>query len=258
LLRYWRALRRDSQLDLAWKAGTTPRYVSFVETGRASPSRSMVLRLARALDVPLRERNELLLAAGFAPLYAVEPLDSPVLERVDAALVAMLAQHEPFPAVVMDRNWNVLRANGGAAALFGRLLHPAAVPDPASVLRLMLDPGPVRDHVTNWQIVARALVDRAKRESVGGVLDEPTAAYLDRLVTRADVVEALAAPESTDSRAPVLDIGFRIDGHELRFFSVVSTVGTPSDVTAQEIRVESFFPSDTATGAAWQALAAGP
>src|SRR5262252_4636514 len=105
LLRHWRAVRRISQLDLASNAGTTPRYVSFVETGRAQPSRQMVVRLARALDVPLRERNALLLAAGFAPLYAVEPLGAPQLARVDAALTALLDQHEPFPAVVMDRGW---------------------------------------------------------------------------------------------------------------------------------------------------------
>src|SRR5215207_2424733 len=127
-LRRWRATRGASQLALASEAGTTPRYVSFVETGRAQPSRQMVLRLARALEVPLRERNDLLLAAGFAPLYAVEPLTSPSLARVDRALAAMLAQHEPFPAVVMDRQWNLQRVNDGAARLFSALFEPEPVP----------------------------------------------------------------------------------------------------------------------------------
>src|SRR5687767_16031435 len=110
LLRYWRGVRRTSQLALASDAGTTPRYVSFVETGRAQPSRQMVVRLARALDVPLRERNDLLLAAGFAPLYSLEPLTSPEMARVDQALTSLLAGHEPFPAVVLDRAWNLPRA----------------------------------------------------------------------------------------------------------------------------------------------------
>src|SRR4051795_11023203 len=124
LLRHWRSVRGKSQLALAGDASTTARYVSFVETGRAQPSRRMVVRLARALDVPLRERNALLLAAGYAPLYTAGKLDGPELERVRDATTAMLAQHEPFPAVVMDRAWNVLQANGGAQRLFGALCAP--------------------------------------------------------------------------------------------------------------------------------------
>src|SRR5688572_28415044 len=138
LLRHWRSVRGKSQLDLAGDAGTTPRYVSFVETGRAQPSRHMVVRLARALDVPLRERNDLLLASGFAPLYSLEPLTSPLMARVDEALTSMLAGHDPFPAVVMDRAWNLLRANDGAAQLFGRLFAPEPVPAEANVLRLVI------------------------------------------------------------------------------------------------------------------------
>ena len=140
LLRYWRRVRGKSQLELAVDARTTPRYVSFVETGRAQASRQMVIRLACALDVPLRERNALLLAAGYAPLYSASALDAPELERIQAALSSMLAQHEPFPAVVMDRGWNVLRANAGAIRLFGDLVAPAPLPEPANVLRLMIEP----------------------------------------------------------------------------------------------------------------------
>src|ERR671911_896594 len=147
LLRRWRSVRGMSQLDLASEAGSTPPYVSFVETGRSNPSRQMVVRLARALDVPLRERNELLLAAGFAPLYTREALDSPLLQRVETALTSMLTQHEPFPAVIMDRGWNLQRANTGAARLFGRLFAPQPMPTEANVLRLMIEPGPVRDHI---------------------------------------------------------------------------------------------------------------
>jgi transcriptional regulator with XRE-family HTH domain len=163
VLRHWRSLRGKSQLDLASDAGTTPRYMSFVETGRAQPSRQMVVRLARALDVPLRERNQLLLAAGFAPLYSLEPLTSPVMERVDQALTSMLTQHEPFPAVIMDRGWNLQRANTGATRLFGRLFAPQPMPTEANVLRLVIEPGPVRDHIANWTQVVPALLERARR-----------------------------------------------------------------------------------------------
>jgi transcriptional regulator with XRE-family HTH domain len=256
LLRHWRRIRGKSQLDLAGDARTTARYVSFVETGRAQPSRQMVVRLARALDVPLRERNALLLAAGYAPLYAAAPLDSPQLERIDGALRSILAQHEPFPAVVMDRGWTVLRANDGAARLFGGLCAPDPVPDPANVLALIVEPGPVRDAVRNWETVVAALFERTRREALGGVLDADTAARVGALRERPDVVAVLAAAEPAPPAAPVLDVWFAFAGADLRFFSVVSTIGTPVDVTAQELRVEAFFPSDDATRDAWTALSA--
>jgi transcriptional regulator with XRE-family HTH domain len=241
-----------SQLDLASEAMTTPRYVSFVETGRAQPSRQMVVRLARALDVPLRERNGLLLAAGYAPLYSRGGLDTPQLARVETALRSLLAQHEPFPAVVMNRRWDIVRANDGAQRLFGGLFAPAPLPDEGNnVLRLMIEPGPVRDHVANWPDVVPALLERARREAVGGVLDADTAALVDRLRARPDVAALLVAPEAAAPMAPVVDVRFVLEGTELSFFSVISTLGTPTDVTAQELRVEAFFPSDDATRDAW-------
>lgn len=255
VLRWWRGERRMSQLDLASEAMTTPRYVSFVETGRAQPSRQMVVRLARALDVPLRERNGLLLAAGYAPLYGGEGLDSPQLARVETALRSMLAQHEPFPAVVMDRGWDVVRVNDGARRLFGALLAPAPLPDEGNnVLRLFIEPGPVRDAVVNWSEVAPALLERARREAVGGVLDAATAALVDRLRARPEVAALLAAPETAvppAPTAPVVDVRFALAGATLSFFSVISTLGTPTDVTAQELRLEAFFPSDEVTRQAW-------
>jgi transcriptional regulator with XRE-family HTH domain len=256
LLRYWRRVRGKSQLDLAVDAMTTPRYVSFVETGRSQPSRQMVVRLARALEVPLRERNGLLLAAGYAPLYSAAALDAPELERVRAALEAMLAQHEPFPAVVMDRGWNVLQVNGGAARLFGGLCAPDPVPEPANVLELMIGPGRVRDAVVNWTAVLPGLLERSRREAVAGVVDADTAARVERLRARPEVAAVLAAAAGPpDAAMPVLDIHFAFASDTLRFFSVVSSIGTPIDVTAQELRVEAFFPSDDATRAAW---ASGP
>jgi transcriptional regulator with XRE-family HTH domain len=251
LLRHWRSVRGKSQLDLASEAGSTPRYVSFVETGRSQPSRQMVVRLARALDVPLRERNELLLAAGFAPLYSQEPLDSPLLQRVEHALTSMLAQHDPLPAVVMDRAWNLQRANDGAVRLFTRLFAPAPMPETANVLRLVVEPGPVRDRITNWEDVVPALLERARREAVGGVFDPATSELVAELRSLPEVAPLLAGFDLGAALAPVIDLRFDVDGHELAFFSVVSTIGTPIDVTAQELRVEAFFPSDDATRERW-------
>ena len=255
LLRYWRRVRGKSQLDLALDATTTPRYVSFVETGRSQPSRQMVVRLARALDVPLRERNGLLLAAGYAPLYAAGEIGGPELERVRDALRSMLAQHEPFPAVVMDRGWNVLRANDGAARLFGGLCAPDPMPDPANVLDLIIEPGPVRDAVVNWDEVVPPLLERCRREAVGGVLDAATAARVERHRALPEVAALLDDVDTAAPTVPVVDVAFRFGGETLRFFSVVSTVGTPVDVTAQELRLEAFFPSDAATRAAWSSSA---
>jgi transcriptional regulator with XRE-family HTH domain len=251
LLRYWRRVRGTSQLELAVAAATTPRYVSFVETGRAQPSRQMVARLAGALDVPLRERNGLLLAAGYAPGYSHATLDAPELEQIRAAISAMLEQHEPFPAVVLDRGWNVLRANGGATRLFGGLLAPDPIPEPANVLRLMIEPGPVRDAVLNWAAVVPALLDRARREAVGNVLDLETADLVSELRARPEVAAVLGATEPTPGTPPVLGIHFQLDGSAHAFFSVVSTIGTPVDITAQEIRLEAFFPADQTTRHNW-------
>ena len=254
LLRHWRAVRRISQLDLASTAETTPRYVSFVETGRSRPSREMVLRLALALDVPLRERNGMLLAAGFAPAYPMAPLGSDQLDRVDVALTSMLAQHEPFPAVVMDRGWTVLRANGGAARLFGSLYAPEPLPEPANVLRMMVEPGPVRRAVRNWDAVVPGLLERARREAVGGVFDQATARLVQELRERPDVAGLLSGQPPATPSVPVLDVQFTVEGVAVEFFSVVSTIGTPVDVTAQELRVEAFFPTDAASRAAWERL----
>jgi len=254
LLRHWRSVRVKSQLALASDARTTPRYVSFVETGRAQPSRQMVVRLARALDVPLRERNDLLLAAGFAPLYSDGTLQSPSFAWIERALDAMLTQHEPFPAVVMDRAWNLQRANHGAEELFGRMFAPDPIPAAANVLRLIIEPGPVRGHITNWDAVVPALLDRARREAVGGVFDRATADLVAALRDRPDVAELVSRDDVTPAAAPVVDLHFDVAGTELRFFSVVSTIGTPIDVTAQELRLEAFFPSDDQTRDVWAGL----
>lgn len=241
LLQHWRAERRMSQLALATEAGVTPRHVSFVESGRANPSRAMVLKLVRALDVPLRERNQVLLAAGFAPQYRETGLDDAAMAQVRAALEQMLDHHEPHPAVVMDRHWNVLRTNRAATALFDWLLEGRDPGEPPNVVRLMF--GPLREHVANWEQTGQALVQRVHREAVGGVPDLVTRRLLDEVLALPGIPAAWRRPDFARTQLPVLPVRFSKDGRERSYFSMVTTVGTPHDVTLQELRIESFFPS---------------
>jgi transcriptional regulator with XRE-family HTH domain len=238
-----------SQLDLAGEARVTPRHVSFVETGRARPSREMVLVLARALDVPLRERNQLLLAAGYAPVYRETGIDEPAMSQVRAALDRVLRHHEPFPAVVMDRRWDILMANGAATVMFAWLLGDERSARPANVLRLMFHPDGLRPFVANWEQVGEALVQRVHREAIGGVPDARTAALLQELLALPGVPERWRLPDLTAAPLPVIPVEFRKGRLAVSYFSMVTTVGTPQDVTAQEIRLESFFPADEATEA---------
>jgi transcriptional regulator with XRE-family HTH domain len=240
LLKHWRAERRMSQLALANEAGVTPRHVSFVESGRSNPSREMVLTLARALDVPLRERNQVLLAAGYAPQYRETGLDDAAMDQVSRALDRLLEHHEPHPAVVMDRHWNVLRTNPAADALFAWLLDGADAGDPANVVRLMF--GPLRPHVANWAQTGEALVQRVHREAVGGVPDLVTRRLLDEVLALPGIPAAWRRPDFAATPLPVLPVEFVKHGLRRGYFSMVTTLGTPQDITLQEIRVESFFP----------------
>jgi transcriptional regulator with XRE-family HTH domain len=245
LLQHWRRERRMSQLTLSSEAGVTPRHVSFVESGRANPSREMVLTLARALDVPLRERNRMLLAAGFAPLYRETGLDAGEMAQVRAALDRMLAHHEPYPAVVMDRHWNVMMANEAARAMFGFLLDGENPGEPPNVVRLMSTR--LRPHVANWEQTGEALVQRVHREAVGGIPDPETLRLLDEVLSLPGIPASWRTPDFAVGTLPMLPVALSKDGLELSYFSMVSTVGTPQDVTLQEIRVESFFPADERT-----------
>ncbi len=229
----------------------TPRHVSFVESGRASPSRDMVLTLASTLDLPLRDRNQLLLAAGYAPLYQDTELAAPAMTPVRAAIDRVLRRHEPYPAVVLSRHWDVMQANDAAAALFAWLLGPAGDPagGPANVVRLMFDPHGLRPHVANWTDVAEALIRRVHREAVGGVPDRRTEQLLADALAAPGVPRRWHTPDLTTDLLPVVPVEFARDGRTLRYFSMVTTVGTPQDVAAQEIRLESFFPTDDATAA---------
>jgi transcriptional regulator with XRE-family HTH domain len=248
LLRQWRHTRRMSQLALASHAAVSPRHLSFVESGRSTPSRDMIITLASALDVPLRDRNQLLLAGGYAPVYRESALTEPAMAAVRQALDRVLAHHEPYPAVVMDRHWTVLETNGPAAAMFDFLLRDSPpVAGPSNVVRLMF--GPLRPYVSNWDQVGPGLVQRIHREAVGGALDPVAEALLAEVLSQPGVPASWRIPDLTAPIVPVIPVMFLKNDVSVSYFSMVTTVGTPHDITAQEIRLESFFPADEPTGA---------
>jgi transcriptional regulator with XRE-family HTH domain len=256
LLQHWRRIRRKSQLALAFDAEVSPRHLSFVESGRSNPSREMVLILANALGVPLREQNDLLLAAGYAPIHRETGLDAPDMAQARRALDSLLRQQEPYPAVVMDRHWNLVATNEAARRFFGLLVGTSAQPEPANVMRLMLHPDGARPYVANWEEVAEALVQRVHREAVGGVPDEETRQLLDEVLSYPGMPRRWRTPDLTSVPTPFLAVQFRKGDLALSFFSVVTTLGTPRDITLQELRIESFFPADEATEAYARHLAA--
>lgn len=254
LLAYWRNERRMSQLALATEAEVSPRHVSFIESGRARPSREMILLLASVLDVPLRERNLLLAAAGFAAAYQESALDAPQLAAVTRALEAILMQHRPYPAVVLDRRWNVVRANPPAERFFALLLEGRTPPGPPNVLRLIFHPDGLRPNVTNWADVAQGLIRRVRREAVGNFVDGETRAILDEVLAYPGVPAEWRRADFSAGLLPIIPVCFAHAGARFSYFSTVTTLGTPLDVTAQEIRLECFFPLDDETRAAARAL----
>ena len=255
LLQQWRKSRRLSQLALAAEAVVSLRHLCFIETGRARPSRTMVLRLADALDVPLRERNTLLLAAGFAPVYRESPVEAPVLAAISGALGAILTQQEPYPAVVMDRDWNIRQTNDAADRLFDLLTagHSPGPPGPPNVLRMMLHPDGVRRYVTNWPEVATALLRRIRREATGGSTDEHARRMLTEVLTYPEMPRPPAAPDE-HPQLPIIPVRFARDRHVFSYFSTVTTLGTAQDVTLEELRIELFHPEDQPTREAADAL----
>jgi transcriptional regulator with XRE-family HTH domain len=248
LLRQWRDIRGKTQLDLSFDAGVSQKHISFVESGRSIPSRQMLLDLALALDVPLRERNELLMAAGYAPLYSDQALDAPLMNSISKALHRMLQQHEPFPAIVMDRHWNVLMANGAAPRLFNCFIDLTKWPKPRNLLHLMFDPAGLRPFVANWPETARGLLGRVYREALGRVIDERTKALLAELSLYPGVKPEWRTPSPSEAM-PMIPLTFVKDGLRLNYFSMITTVGTPQTVTAEELRLETMFPADDTTEA---------
>src|SRR5215207_7152336 len=242
-LRHWRTRRRMSQLDLALEAGVSARHLSFLETGRSRPSREMVLRLAEELEVPLRDRNQLLLAAGFAPAYEERPLEAPEMEPVRRAVAQVLTGHEPFPAAVVDRWRNLVAANRNVS-LFLDGVDPRLLEPPANVLRLSLHPDGMAPRIVNLAEWRGHLLDRLRRE-VAATADGRLSALLEE-------VEGFprprdAAPPRPPQGAIAVPLVLRHGDRELTFFSTVATFGTAVDVTVAELSIEAFFPADAPT-----------
>jgi transcriptional regulator with XRE-family HTH domain len=246
LLRYWRRERGKSQLDLSLDTGISQRHLSFVESGRSSPSRDFLSIVSDALNIPLRERNVLLLASGFAPQFSEQLIDAEQMAIVTRAIDRMLRQHEPHPALVLDRYWNVIRTNEAAPRFLGSFVDLEKRPKPRNLLDLMFDPTGMRPFVEEWEKVAGGLLQRVRREAVGQVLDAKLQELLKRL-RQYPGVAGLKIPLAPQS--PVLPITFRRGDERFSYFSLITTVGTPQCITAQELRVECMFPTGVEEGA---------
>jgi transcriptional regulator with XRE-family HTH domain len=256
LLRHWRDIRGKSQIELSLDTGVSQRHLSFIESGRSAPSRQTLVNVAQALDVPFRDRNELLVAAGFAPIYKEDAWNAEEMGSVTRALDRILHHHEPFPAIVMDRHWNVFMRNASALRFFGAFIDLAVHPGPRNMLHLMFDPAGMRPFIINWQEASKALIQRIHREAVGHTLDERTRELLTSLLAYDDIDRALRSidPSASGPTLPMVPLSFQKDGHVLRYFSMITTVGTPQTITTQELRIESMFPADEATETAHRRL----
>ncbi len=250
LLRDWRRHRRRSQLDLALEAEVSPRHLSFVETGRSRPSRELVLHLAEHLDVPLRDRNSLLLAAGYAPAYRETSLGSAEMAPVRDAIDKILAGHEPFPGVVVDRRWDLVSANRPAMALLTDGVSRQLLEPPVNTLRVSLHPDGLASRIVNFAEYSAHLVHRLDRAATI-TADPDLADLVDELRSFPGVVERAAPPDTAALLFVPLVLRFGDD--ELTFFSTIATFGTALDITAAELAIESFFPADEATAAVLRA-----
>lgn len=255
LLREWRAARGLSQLDLAMRAGFSTRHVSFIETGRTQPSRQALLVLAETLDVPLRERNRLLEAGGYAHVYRHTPLAAEEMRHVRSVLQFILDRHEPYGAVVLDRYSNLVMGNAAAMGLLGGLLDASLLAGTPNVLRMVFHPLGLRPCIVNWNEVARYLLGRAERELGQFSDDGDGAALLAELRGYAGVSHQ--HPATPIGLADLLlPVHIRKGGLDVRLFSTIMTLGTPQDVTLQELRIETFFPADAESQARLRSMAA--
>lgn len=243
-LRDWRQRRRRSQLDLALDAGISQRHLSFVESGRAAPSREMLLHLADQLEVPLRERNAMLLAAGYAPIYKMRGLDDPSLEPAKAAIDMLLKSHMPYPALAIDRHWNMVAANDGAVSLLAGMASPALLSPAINVLRVSLHPDGLAPHIANLAQWRQHLISRLG-EQIDSTGDETLESLRDELL--AYPINENAENALVISADVFIPLVLNTPKGPLSFFSTTTVFGTPHDVTLAEIAIEQFFPADQST-----------
>ncbi len=260
LLRYWRGFRRLSQLDLAVNADVSQRHVSFLESGRSRPSRDMVLQLAESLELPLRERNRMLGAAGFAPVYAANTLTDAEMAPVKKALDLILAHHEPYPAVVVDAHWKMLQPNAALLRLFrligdiNQIWANIAPHEPPNVFKLTFHPKGLRPFIRNFDEIAPVMINRTFREAHEHpqLLD-----LLDEVLNYPGTPSRWKTPDLSTHLPPVINMELSAAGHTISLFSTITTFGTAQDITTDELRVESFFPGDAQSETLLRALADG-
>jgi transcriptional regulator with XRE-family HTH domain len=256
LLREWRQRRRMSQLDLSLEAEISTKHLSFLETGRSQPSREMVLNLAEQLDIPLRERNVLLVAAGYAPVFAERKLEDPALQAARKAMDLVLAGHEPYPALAVDRHWTLVAANAAVGRLIGGA-DPALLRPPVNVLRLSLHPeglAPAIANLPEWRAHLLARLRRQIEVSADPVLADLMA---ELSAYPAPFARTPARPSrETDYGSVVVPLQLTTPGGPLSFFSTTTVFGTPLDITLSELALESFYPADPAKADALRTLAA--
>jgi transcriptional regulator with XRE-family HTH domain len=252
LLRRWRQARRLSQLELALEAEVSARHLSFVETGRATPSREMLITLANVLDVPLRERNVLFLAAGYAPVYGETSLNDPRMSQVRDVIEIMLRSNEPRAAIAHDRYWNVVMANAAFVRLLSIVLGKApaglsamqvATAPRVNLLHLLFDPDSLRRVIVNWEASAQALLNQAYRR-LAWARDEMLKALIDDVLKYPGVPARWREPEFEAPHALILPMELNFNGKVARMFSTVTSVATPHDVTLQDLHIEVFYPAD--------------
>jgi transcriptional regulator with XRE-family HTH domain len=257
LIRDWRQLRRLSQLDLALEAEISQKHLSYIESGRSAPSRDMVLHLAENLGVPLRERNALLLAAGYAPIYLERSLEDPGLQAARSAIDLLLKGHEPYPAIAVDRHWTLLAANAAVAPLLAAVADPDLLRPPVNVLRLSLHPGGLAPAIVNlgeWRGHLLARLRQQIRATADPLLAELLTELLSYPVPASPPVRK--GQVSEESEPPVVvPLQLRIGDAVLSLISATTVFGTPVDVTLSELALETFFPADAATGEVLRAIA---
>jgi transcriptional regulator with XRE-family HTH domain len=255
LLRRWREARHLSQLELAMEAEVSARHISFLETGRAEPSRAMLLTLANVLDVPLREQNFLLLAAGFAPIYGETALDDPRMANVRTAVEIILKNNEPRSAYAHDRHWNIVMANHAFVKFLTMVLgQPPAGMEPLSivaaarlnVLRLVFDPGSLRKVIVNWETIAKSLLNEAYRR-LAWARDDALKDLITEMLSYPGVPERWREPDLETPRDLILPTVLNLQGTIANMFSTITTLATPNDVTLQDLHIEAFYPADAAT-----------
>jgi transcriptional regulator with XRE-family HTH domain len=258
LLKHWRNQRGFSQLDLAVTSQVSQRHISFLESGRAKPSREMVLQLATVLEIPLRQQNLMLTAAGFAPIHTQTDLSAPEMSSVRKAIDFMLQKQEPYPAFVIDRYWNLILTNDAATRLLIAFIDPDQlqirfnVDGKINLMRVLFHPQGLRPFIVNWQKLAERLLQRVHREAM--TEDEQSTQLLNELISYPGVAELGHSSKQFSQDALLLTAHFKRDDLEWKFFSTIATLGTPYDITLQELRIECLFPADEMAEQIWNHL----